>query len=1557
MRTSVRTPHLAAFVAAVVLVLTSLVVIPQESRAATSVVWSVNFNDSTPGAWSQSGGDGTTLSYVADPANAANTVLRVARTADYVGLQSPTGALEPGKTYQFSMKLRLEDPAAGAIDARFVLKPAYNWIANTSGISGSAWTTVSGSFSVPADADQAQLQAYIGTGAASVAGETYAYLVDDISVTTEIADTTVTAVDFNDATTGAWSQSGGAGGTLSFVADPANASNTVLSVARDADYVGIQSPTGIFEPGKTYTFSMRARLADPAAGAIDLRFVMKPAYNWIANTAGVTGTAWTTVTGSFAVPADGDTAQLQAYIGTSDASVGGANYAYLLDDIVVTTEGGGVVTPPDPDFVPGGAINPSATPQTQAQSAPGATYTAALTFDDGPNPANTNVLLDFLGDNNIKAVFCVIGQNISTEAQKQTLRRIVNEGHVLCNHSTDYDAMDSLSAAQIETKMKANLAIIRGALGDPNAKVPFFRAPNGAWGATAPVAVSLGMQPLNVMNLITDWDPSLTQEQLTTNLENLLVPSNSGEVINLHDGGGDRTKTVNAVTQVVTQRLTEGWAFTLPVGTPTTAGTVAISTDFEDGLDGWAPRDNGTGAPVVAITTTDAHGGAQAALVSSRTSQGSGIGFDVTSELVVGETYQLTAWLKFAQTPVEDIWLTLANTNGGTTSYQTLSQFTGMSSGDWVEVTANFTMPATEGALLYFETAYDGGNTGNTSSFLVDDIVVKVPEPAVIQDITPLKDTLPFPLGVAIDSRETTGASSELLLKHFDQITPENFMKPEAWYDADGNWSPNSAEIDSLMDFASENNIRLYGHVLVWHSQTPAWFFQHDDGTPLSNSAADKQILRDRMRTHINNVAQYLRDGWGEFGSDTNPVVAFDVVNEVIDDGSGYADGMRRSEWYRILGEEFVDRAFEYANDAFNDTYADPSVAHPVTLFINDYNTEQAGKRARYLALIDRLIARGAPIDGIGHQFHVSLSMPVENLEFALADASERGLQQAVTEFDVTTGTPESAAKFIDQGYYYRDAFNIFRDYSDEMFSVTVWGLIDSRSWRDANGGPLVFDDGLQAKPAYYGIVEGQSDEPPLPPRQRTANVFEGSLPIAPAAITAGVWDELPLFDIEGKADFQLRWAPDHLTAFVSVDDATIGAGDQVTFRVGTESYTVTRTGTGDLTAAATERAGGYDLVARIPVSPALAAGSTLGLDVAVDDGQGADVAWNSPGVLGTLTMVESLSTVGVPQATGAPVIDGQADALWDDAAVVTSSKQVNGTGTAVGTFHLLWRDSTLYVLAEVADPVVDVSGSDPWIQDSIEVYVDPGNVKNGSYRYDDTQIRINAQNAVSFGTGDEGFQAGRVQSATTLVDGGYVVEMSVSLLDAGGAGTFHGVDFQVNDAAAGARIGITNWADPTGAGYQSTARWGVAELLGADVAPPLLDEQLVEANKGDVTVPAFAAPGETITVTVGDGAQGEQVSVYLYSDPVLMGAGPLSAALTQNATIPLSAVLGAHKVAVYDAQGGLLGWAPITIAARSGEGGLAFTGAEWATLSVISLLLIAAGATAVTMRRRRAHA
>ncbi|GIG27630.1 endo-1,4-beta-xylanase [Cellulomonas marina] len=1297
----------------------------------------------------------------------------------------------------------------------------------------------------------------------------------------------VLTTDFSDGTWAPWTQNGDA--TLSVVdveGDPA-----LLVAGRAADYDGIKTPPGLLAPGGQYTFTMDVRLAEGTAGSAGVRFVAEPSYTWIGPTT-MTADAWTTVTGTYTVPADADPATARVYLGTDALSTGPEAYSYLVDDIAITgTATDGPWTPtPDPSFVPGGATNPVATPVTAAR---GTGDVAALTFDDGPNPGETDRLLDFLAANELTATFCVIGQNIQAEGGAALLRRMVDEGHTLCNHTTSYADMGAWGEAEIEADLKANLAVIREALGDPAYPVPYFRAPNGSWGRTPGVAVALGMQPLGVVNVINDWE---TQDEatLTTNLRAALKP---GELVLVHDGGGDRTASVAAVETVVGERLAEGWTFGLPAGGVTTTTGPVLVSDFEDGLGPWVPRGDADGDPVVAVTTTQAHGGAQSALVSGRTTQGDGIGVDLTGLVSAGTTYEISAWVRMADgSAADDVWLSLARTAGGTTSYDTVAQLPDVTAGAWSELTATYTVPeGVESAFLYLETSYNGGGS---DPFLVDDVTIAPQGAPVVEERTPLKSTVDFPVGVAIDSRETNGAASELLLRHVDQITGENHMKPEAWYDEERAFRTHP-EAQALMAFAQEEDLRVYGHTLVWHSQTPAWFFQHEDGTPLTTGEADKALLRERMRTHITSVAEALSTGggYGLFGSPENPVVAFDVVNEVVSDGRGEADGLRRSEWYRVLGEEFIDLAFRYADEAFNGTYAAPGADRPVTLTINDYNTEQVGKQGRLHDLVERLLARGVPVDAVGHQFHVSLAMPVSALEDAIVAFQDLPVTQVVSELDVTTGTPVTRALLVEQGYYYRDVFRVFREHAEDLFSVTVWGLTDGRSWRSANGAPLLFDDALAAKPAFLGAVDEE-----LPAPLRTALAFAGDVPLDGAATTAPAWAQLPLQEVAGATGFSVRWSPDHLTAHVRVEDGDVEAGDAVTFTVGDATTTVGRDGTvtsGPGTAVASPVEGGWAVVAHLPLAAA-AEGDLVAFDVRVTDGA-TTTGWAGEGDTGTLTLVEPLSVTQVVQAPQAPSVDGVVEAAWATATSFRTEKTVSGaTDGARATVRTLWEGDTLYLLAEVADPTLDATGSDPWIQDSVEVFLDAGNVKNGPYRYDDTQIRISYENAVSFGTGDEAFQQARVTSATQVVDGGYVVEAAIGLVDQGGLGTFHGLDVQVNDATAGARTAVTSWADPTGLGYQTTERWGVAELVGPPAEPEPVLDPVVEVSQvivfgGDRVAVAVTGyrPGTTVDLTLQGLWPSQRVlplgAVQVGSD----GTGTTTVTIPRRAGVGLYAITG----------------------------------------------------------------
>jgi len=223
---------------------------PQSQQAASPiVVSSVNFDDSTTGTWIQSGSP--TFSYVDD--GNGGQALSILRTNDFDGIQSPTGLLEAGVQYTFSMRARLPaDSAVASSEVRFVVKPNFNWVANTT-INATDWTTVTGTYTLPDGVDPAAAQIYIGSTNQS---NPYTILIDEIVISRPAATATISSVNFNDSTTGTWTQSGSP--TLSFVDD--GNGGQALSILRANDFDGIQSPTGLLEPGVEYTFSMRARL-------------------------------------------------------------------------------------------------------------------------------------------------------------------------------------------------------------------------------------------------------------------------------------------------------------------------------------------------------------------------------------------------------------------------------------------------------------------------------------------------------------------------------------------------------------------------------------------------------------------------------------------------------------------------------------------------------------------------------------------------------------------------------------------------------------------------------------------------------------------------------------------------------------------------------------------------------------------------------------------------------------------------------------------------------------------------------------------------------------------------------------------------------------------------------------------------------------------------------------------------------------------------------------------------------------------------------------------------
>jgi peptidoglycan/xylan/chitin deacetylase (PgdA/CDA1 family) len=182
--------------------------------------------------------------------------------------------------------------------------------------------------------------------------------------------------------------------------------------------------------------------------------------------------------------------------------------------------------------------------------------TVSFTFDDGPDPEDTPQLLKVLRHKHVRAVFCLWGEHV--RQHPELVRRIVADGHVLCNHSLNHDNLSTWTPEQIRADLLATNALIREAV--PWARIPYFRAPFGAWGASPVVAAELGMQPLGWSLAISDWEPPGTDVLV----ERIMTGVTEGGVVLMHDGGGDRSQTVEAVATVIPRFRADGWRFTLP---------------------------------------------------------------------------------------------------------------------------------------------------------------------------------------------------------------------------------------------------------------------------------------------------------------------------------------------------------------------------------------------------------------------------------------------------------------------------------------------------------------------------------------------------------------------------------------------------------------------------------------------------------------------------------------------------------------------------------------------------------------------------------------------------------------------------------------------------------------------------------------------------------------------------------------------------------------------------------------------------------------------------------
>ena len=345
------------------------------------------------------------------------------------------------------------------------------------------------------------------------------------------------------------------------------------------------------------------------------------------------------------------------------------------------------------------------------------------------------------------------------------------------------------------------------------------------------------------------------------------------------------------------------------------------------------------------------------------------------------------------------------------------------------------------------------------------------------QDRPTLKDAFKpvFLVGAAVNESQFTGEDARgaaLVRAQFNTITPENVLKWERVHPQPGTY--NFDLPDRYVAFGEANRMFIVGHTLVWHNQTPRWVFEDDKGNPV-----DRATLLDRLHDHIRTVV----------GRYKGRIAGWDVVNEALnEDGT-----LRQSPWLKIIGEDYLVKAFEFAHEA------DPKAE----LYYNDYSLENDAKRSGAVDLIRKLQAAGVPIAGIGLQGHLKMDWPsVDQEDAAITTFSRLGIKVNISELDIdvlppatrergadvalsveaqarlnpyASGLPDAVQQALTRRY--ADLFGVFLKHASEIGRVTFWGVTDRDSWlnnwpvRGRTAYPLLFDRQGRPKPAFDAVV------------------------------------------------------------------------------------------------------------------------------------------------------------------------------------------------------------------------------------------------------------------------------------------------------------------------------------------------------------------------------------------------------------------------------------------------------------------------------------------------------
>ncbi len=840
--------------------------------------------------------------------------------------------------------------------------------------------------------------------------------------------------------------------------------------------------------------------------------------------------------------------------------------------------------------------------------------------------------------------------------------------------------------------------------------------------------------------------------------------------------------------------------------------TILSSSDFDTNFGSWYVTTMGGAS--ISQATENPKAGDSSILVTGRTDTWNSLAQNITDKLENNTKYEFSVWVKLSDDYTDEATVKVGLTTKEVDvleeydKYSLTNNTVTASKDEWREIKGTFET-AWSGTLEKVE--FKVADETSLNSFYVDEVSItkleSVEAPEIETDIPSLKDVYEdyFSFGVALPSSAITNDTTMALVsKHFNSVTHENDLKPEAILGTTPNIGEDGFPIldftksDIIMDGIlaynntnPENEILLRGHVLAWHSQTPDWFFRVD--YDVNNDYVTPDVMNARLEEYIKDVLAHYHGADSEYDG---LIYAWDVINEVINPSDGLAGGLRKTAqfgdtttptgYYEVYGEsnEYIKNAFIYAN-----TYAPADVK----LYYNDYNETETVKSQNIYDLIAEIQnTDGARIDGMGMQAHYALDNPtVSQIETAILKYASLGIEVQITELDMkvssgSEGTYEE--ELIKQAYHYKNIFEMFKKVSDDgvnLTNVTVWGATDAHSWLsmpEYSGGkqhyPLLFDGDYKAKPAYYGIV----DPSQLTPLIQNAFAYKtdeidaiSPINIGNSELSADVkftFDDENLlinFDVLSSSDYEI-------TVYTSPDTKFAGENDLVIIPIDTANYN-----------------------------------EEIKLDIVIEN-ENDKICWSDT------NFEQETHSNYYGKVTLKPFIEiekAKATIDWSEVSSIPLTAKTNDSSNNA-TAKLLWDEEYLYAEITVIDDLLNKDSANAYEHDSVEVFLNQNNEFSDSYQADDAQYRINFDNEQSF----NGSNADNIESSTVITDNGYVVTLKIKLTDINATeNTVIGLDLQVNEADdTGARVGVTTWFDTTGMGWSNPSVFGKALLVDNEV-------------------------------------------------------------------------------------------------------------------------------------------